>query len=350
MPKIPLLVTPSIPDISPPLYVRRQLHTAGAAAPSTRRSWRVPTLEAIQECVIDSDPPSLPEINRLKAAVVRSKVSDGLSYLLPTDRSRVSVSSAYRVELGSMFRAPYAGVDLQAFNDDKVRSSAAAHLKPAASVVRLPPDYAAMPAQPINAGSAGVYGKYKSLVPRAELGGAGDGAAAPGASRSGARSAIVQVPLGPAEIALKEQVESILVGCRVHEAGFDAVDRGGGGSDGAKKTSSRKKAVTLGGIGGGALDASAAAAETPESGLDEARPKAIAEPLNPSEFRGLTYARKSSPYGTHRELLSAPVPRPEPPPSLARVDLSPSKVQDIWNWLTSDFHMTQFEHFISVCS
>ena len=79
--------------------------------------------------LVQSDWPDLPPISQIKTAIARDRVSHGISYILPVDKTRMSVNNVYRTNLRAMFYEPYLNDHLD-YDDDVIKTSARHHFRP----------------------------------------------------------------------------------------------------------------------------------------------------------------------------------------------------------------------------
>lgn len=70
----------------------------------------------------------LPNIDNIKNAISRCKISSGTNYILPVDKGRNSINNKYRTDLRAMFMEPYYS-DKPVYNDEVVSKSAKMHFQ-----------------------------------------------------------------------------------------------------------------------------------------------------------------------------------------------------------------------------
>ncbi|XP_074643313.1 uncharacterized protein LOC141900354 [Tubulanus polymorphus] len=70
----------------------------------------------------------IPSLKSMKQGIVRNQLCNGISYVLPVAKSKNSTENEYRTDLKAMFHKPYVYDRLQ-FDDERVCASAKLHLK-----------------------------------------------------------------------------------------------------------------------------------------------------------------------------------------------------------------------------
>lgn len=104
----------------------RLLPRQGAGRPEGGRLGAGALQEEHEIELLEYEWPDLPPIPSIKDAITRSRVSYGISYLLPVDKGRNSINNCFRTDLRAMFQEPYASDDLQ-YDDNRVKLSAKVH-------------------------------------------------------------------------------------------------------------------------------------------------------------------------------------------------------------------------------
>ncbi len=96
----------------------------------SRRSERKAVRFRINPASGDPDEfPPLPPVIDLKRAICRRKVGEGISYVLPVDKTKNSVENVFRTDLRVMFRDPYRS-DAPRLYEERLRSLARHHFEP----------------------------------------------------------------------------------------------------------------------------------------------------------------------------------------------------------------------------
>ena len=99
--------------------------TSGAAR---SRSSRVSSRRRRNSSVAAASP-DLPPLGCITDAICRQRVTSGVSYLLPVDKTSNSVDSVYRTNLRMMFKTPYASEDVTRFDESRLQRSAKFHFR-----------------------------------------------------------------------------------------------------------------------------------------------------------------------------------------------------------------------------
>ena len=265
----------------------------------------------------------LPPVARMEDAVVRNRLSKGISYLLPVDTERISVDCEFRTDLRGMFQEPYLSDDA-AYDDVKVKSSAKHHFNtnlPNSSRMKhfSSPDYT------LNAESEKVRRLYAQSVP-----------AANGFHRSNlkemqARSGIF-VPIKPkltpeAEKMLK-YVDNLLKSKRDKS---EDQENDNGLKNRIRSTAGRTTSTRW-----------SVSAGTGRYGSKQ-------HTIRPSTTTA-TFCRKIHKQITYEQMDFKDVP---PFPELPREFISPymskEKFDSVWKWLHFGEELSEFEYFLKLC-
>ena len=89
-------------------------------SPHTRRSHE--GLSPVQEEyeLLEYEWPDLPPLEQFREALARGRISKGVNYLLPVDKTKNSVEGVFRTDLRTMFKEPYLA-DGDGYSEDKIR-------------------------------------------------------------------------------------------------------------------------------------------------------------------------------------------------------------------------------------
>lgn len=315
-------VSRHIPDISPTITLRRD--KAYTTFPSNRRRHLLPTMDVINE--VDTsyswNNNRAPNLAAYKSALVRNKVCEGLMYLLPGDKNSLSLARPYTADLGAMFDDPYHRFKPLEYNEESVQKSSKIHFSPTTQATRLR-NYSQIKPRPadLNSDSRGSYRTYDAVVMKREED-----------DQAGKGNLPIPVKVGPAEIALQEEVNKILDEVNVYNNIEEDDDR---------PIRSRLRDLRT-------PDGRHVTIRDPNASLSS-MPVLEQEKLI-SDFRQHTYSRKSAGYRDYKHLRESEVPRPKLPDNLKSKYLSDKRTEEIWDWLHWDFRKTKLQHFLEVCS
>ncbi|XP_064631362.1 uncharacterized protein LOC135489774 [Lineus longissimus] len=93
------------------------------------KSFTTATFDTFRDSSAFYDWPDLPPIEKIKEGIVRSRVSKGISYLLPVEKSKNSIETNFQTDLRAMFTEPYTSAK-QSYDEARTVASARHHLTP----------------------------------------------------------------------------------------------------------------------------------------------------------------------------------------------------------------------------
>ena len=262
--------------------------------------------------------PDLPPIDQIKTAITRRRVSMGMNYVLPVDKTKNSVENVYRTNLRVMFQEPYLQ-DVGGYNEARLKSSVSHHLQtntvPSAFRGRKS-DYTRYK---LNSESEKVRKAYSHSAPPHGL----TGKTLTADSKQLQPRSNLYLPLKtrlPEEaVKLKKEAEKILKSVQEDDDLYDP-----------DRDDDLRNAI------GTHID---------DLAKDRSRshPKLDANPV--------PFFKKTSKFKDYEDLKNTKVsPKPEFPETIESPFLSHDKNLEIWDWLTKDEVVTEFTHFMSICS
>ncbi|KAF6032533.1 hypothetical protein EB796_009134 [Bugula neritina] len=336
-------VSRHIPDIAPTLTLRRD--KTYPTYPANRKRIALPRMEVIREIEPSYSWNQLPDLCGYKSAIVRSKVCEGLMYLLPGNKNGASMARPYTADLGAMFHEPYLSFKPNEYNEENVRESSNIHFSPNTHISRLK-RYGEKRdrAHNINSESRKKYQNYSLLV-------TSDSEKEKRASDN--RPVVAKV--GKAEEELQQEVQNIL-----DEVGVQTVREESEEGDSRpyssifNNTKSRHNSDSNNQVSeviesnnkSGLLNGKTRQQKVSQSESESSRSRAS----KIQDYRQHQYVKKSAKFKDFKELRETEVPKPELPDQLKSEYLSEEKIQEIWSWLHWDFKKSKLEYFIEVCS
>jgi hypothetical protein len=93
------------------------------------KTFTTATFDTYKDSSAYYDWPDLPPIEKIKEGIVRSRVSKGISYLLPVEKSKNSIETNYQTDLRAMFTEPYT-FEKQNYDEARTIASARHHHAP----------------------------------------------------------------------------------------------------------------------------------------------------------------------------------------------------------------------------
>ena len=266
--------------------------------------------------------PDLPPIPQMKDAITRKRVSKGISYILPIDKSQISINNHYRTDLRAMFQEPYASDKLR-FDENKLKLSAKIHFDTNTGDTKWTKSLLKSVPVEINSESEKVRRLYARSAP------------AGGSRRSDfdldqmkTRSNLylpMKTRAHPEAMKLRKEVEQIIQS--VQEDGEDYSD------DRFKQTEEDVSTAKV-------------SMARPSLAPHMTRDSMVSSASTHNKPRlKLTADRFSS----YEQFQKTKPPKPQIPDLLKSRYLSAEKNQCIWEWLHHGEEMTEFEYFLSVC-
>lgn len=266
--------------------------------------------------------PDLPPIPQMKDAITRQRVSKGISYILPIDKSKISINNHYRTDLRAMFQEPYASDKLK-FDENKLKLSAKIHFDTNTGDTKWTKTLLKSVPLEINSESEKIRRLYARSAP------------AGGSRRSDfdldqmkTRSNLflpMKTRAHPEAMKLRKEVEKIIQS--VQEDGEDY-------DDDRFKQSGEDASTTK---------------------VTHARPSLAPHMTRDSVVSSdSTFGRPrlkltADKFSSYEQLQKTKPPKPLIPDILKSRYLSTEKNQSIWEWLHHGEEMTEFEFFLSVC-
>ncbi|GFS02410.1 hypothetical protein ElyMa_001122600 [Elysia marginata] len=310
--------------------------------------------------------PDLPPIPSMKDAVSRSRVSKGISYLLPVDKGRNSINNRFRTDLRAMFQEPYASDDLQ-YDDNRVKLSAKVHFLSNSADTRWTPQLLrAIPTQ-LNADSDAVRKLYVHSAPS---GGRGRVGIDPGKLRKRSNLYLPvkasKAQVSPEIVKLREEATAIIKqGLSYDEDGNPELN-----TTHSKPVLNGTKTLASGDVQSGPfpslnqqtsgiLAGNRNWSDPMNSSTDNTGPGLLStfgggglqdslgtSALN-AKLQNMRAQQRS--FSTYSELRSAQAPKPVIPKEIESPFLSPDLNQSIWEWLHYGESVSEFDYFLSVC-
>lgn len=267
--------------------------------------------------------PDLPPIPHMKDAITRERVSRGISYILPIDKSQISINNRYRTDLRAMFQEPYASDKLR-FDENKLKLSAKIHFDTNTGDTKWTQKLLKSVPVEINSESEKIRKLYARSAP------------AGGSRRSEfnldqmkTRSSLylpMKTRAHPEAQKLRKEVEKIIQS--VQEDDEDYSDDRFKEND--EEASTAKIAIAR-----------------PSLAHHMARTSIMSSASSHSAKSRLKLTAEN--FNSYEQLQKTKPPRPQIPELLKSRYLSAEKNQGIWEWLHHGEEMTEFEFFLSVC-
>ncbi|KAK3802215.1 hypothetical protein RRG08_004505 [Elysia crispata] len=304
--------------------------------------------------------PDLPPIPSMKDAVSRSRVSKGISYLLPVDKGRNSINNRFRTDLRAMFQEPYASDDLQ-YDDNRVKLSAKVHFLSNSADTRWSPQLLRTIPTQLNADSDAVRKLYVHSAPS---GGRGRVGIDPGKLRKRSNLYLPvkasKAQVSPEIVKLREEAAAIIKqGLTYDEDGNPELTtnqrKPGGSQSGAFPSLNHQNPQNQGhhadnGNWNESLENNCPESHAPGflstfggGGLHDSLGTSV---LN-AKLQNMRAQHQS--FCSYNELRSAQPPKPVIPKEIESPFLSPDLNQSIWEWLHYGESMSEFDYFLSVC-
>ena len=322
-----------MPPQTPTALFKRATSSAGSSTiviPRTPRGAatraRNQSLSTIAE---DHDCLDLPPITHMKSAISRNKISDGVSYALPADKSRNAVEGQYRTNLRLMFKEPYVS-EGKVFDDERLAACSRHHLQPntVPSIIQ-PTNRATRSAEDwkLNMESEKCRLAYSYSAPSTGLTGR-----ITGESDLRARSTLflpLKARVPPEAIKLKEEAERIIQSVQERDQSTE-LDRAHGGDSKLQHDNHSLRLKRL----------SRHFSIYPDLKLHS----------EPSEWSNDEGEKKASSFGSYASLKAFKHPTKRPlPEELKNTRLSVEKCEMIWDWLWDYEVITDFTFFKEIC-
>ena len=279
----------------------------------------------------DYEWPDLPPISEIKNAICRQRVSKGLSYLLPIDKTRNSVNGVYRTDLRGSFKGPYRNDDDDArrFNDSRLRASLKHHFRTNTSVTYFRPESVPTIGRRVNSESERALAEYAKSAPRTGISGR---RTLGNFDNLRQRSLLYLSPhshVPPEVIKLRMEAEEIVKSVLERDD-----SKGGSDAAGLRRKAKPKRQSSRGRL---------LFAET-----DSTRESSDAEP---AVIDNVKLIRKASRFKNYEELKRLKIdPIRKAPTPVQSPFLSTEKNDDVWNWLHCGVPATEFNYFLEVCT
>ena len=291
---------------------------------------------------LEYEMPDLPPIDQIKDAISRNRVCRGMSYILPVDKSKNSIENVFKTDLRFMFRDPYRN-ELVKYNEGRIRASAKQHFVPNAPATRYvhdPDDYTKYV---LNSDSEKIRKLYAQSAPPRGIVGKQTTCTSPELRTRSSLYLPIKTKLPPEAVRMKEEAHRILKSVQEKE-GDDHEEAG------ALEQPPPPPPVTLKPV---LHDPKNAHKNTlgPE-GEQRKVSFALAGKKRPVRSGGCCpVVKKTDAFQSYEDLRDRKLPSKPPLPELFKSPfLSEQKNQDIWEWLTRDDVVTEFNHFLNVCS
>ncbi len=331
------------------LLPRRRIHIMSRI--STGKS-RASTLQSRNNSdhnndILEYEWPDLPPIAQIKDAVTRNRICTGMAYILPVDKGKNSVENVFRTDLRYMFREPYRN-SLITYNDARVKASTQHHFipnSPSVKYLQSPDDYTKYT---LNSDSEKVRRHYSHSAPPKGITGKNT---TPHSEELKTRSTLtipIKTKLPPEALRMKEEAEKILQSVEENaEAEYDASKEAqtlhtssqfGNINTSPGKKDNTKRVQFLKGLVTHSSDRKQANIYVDHSSGTDRANKYIVN-------------RKAGRFTSYEDLKDTQLPKKPPMPNTLRSPyLTAEKNADIWEWLTKEEVVTEFNHFMNVCS
>ncbi|XP_013379678.1 uncharacterized protein LOC106151126 [Lingula anatina] len=269
--------------------------------------------------------PDLPPLTKMKDAMARSRVSHGITYLLPNDRGRNSVDNHYRTDLRAMFREPFYSHPVKDYNDELVNSASKVLLRPNTWSNRLDKSRPIMEVQ-VNSDSEKFRQDYLKLIPRT------------GAhiSKKKQRSDLylpMKQKVPDEVIKLREEVQNIIKSVQEDNEEFHESDEDE--ADDKKPQREMTRTTDL-------------SRRRSEYGTHR-RHSEIGHGLHRRKEK--RYIKTAAHIDSYDQIRNKPAPKLVVPQTVSSHSLNSGKKQDIWEWLHNarTQERDDFEYFLSIC-
>ena len=289
----------------------------------------------------DYEWPDLPPIESIKDAISRQRVSQGVSYILPVDKTKCSVENVYRTNLRVMFQDPYAAEKPGEYDETQVRTSTRHHFLPNSVPTAYKRNVHADPRNyQINAESEKVRKGYSKSAPSTGL----------AARRSLTNSELRQrsnlylplkVKLPEEAKKLKEEASRIINSVQEREEEYDPSKdnvvipppQRSSQDPVMRRPMVRVRPGRMGAGRGRARFASRASSNLDSEGNSSVQ-------------------KKTDMFESYEDLKSTPVPKVKSMPEYIQdlQFLTEDKKSDIWTWLNKGDEQTDFSYFLEICS
>jgi hypothetical protein len=254
-------------------------------------------------------------------------VSQGISYVLPVQKTKSSVEGVYQTNLRVMFQPPFLCDDPRSYNEAKLVDS----LK-----YQFVSNRSSAPPQPqrqklrLNAESEKVRESYQRTTPSTG-----------GRTEVQQRSGIflpIKAEVPPEAERLKKEVEQILKSVEA-EADPGEEDEEGRKEQQQQQPEEQRRPVRVSRV-------------SRQESIEERRGEVSRGSRDEKERSAEgDVMKKASLFGSYEALKSATVPaRYEVPEALIPPYMSEAKANDIWQWLHKGEAPTEFKQFLDVCS
>lgn len=304
--------------------------------------------------------PDLPPIPSMKDAVSRSRVSKGISYLLPVDKGRNSINNRFRTDLRAMFQEPYASDDLQ-YDDNRVKLSAKVHFLSNSADTRWTPQLLRTIPTQLNADSDAVRKLYVHSAPS---GGRGRVGIDPGKLRKRSNLYLPvkasKAQVSPEIVKLREEASAIIKqGLSYDEDGNPELSRKPSKSNlnGTKTLTTadiqtqHNHGMTTGNKNWSDSHMNNVSDNQGAGFLSTFGGGCLQDSLGTSTLNAKlqTVRAQQRLFSTYNELRSVQAPKPVIPKEIESPFLSPDLNQSIWEWLHYGESVSDFDFFLSVC-
>ncbi|XP_052773214.1 uncharacterized protein LOC128212034 [Mya arenaria] len=283
--------------------------------------------------------PDLPPIIDMKDAVCRKRVSQGINYILPVDKSNNSINNKFRTDLRAMFQEPYA-TEGTTYDDNRIIQSAKVHFTTNAVDTRWTTEQMISVPVCLNSESENARKMYAHSAP------------AGGRSRSTMDPEKVQPRSGlflpiktsahPEGQKIRRKMERISIPYMVDQE-IDT-DRGTSKKETVSKVGKDNVGKTKGRSEASGKDKNA----QPRRSVTKFR-ASVSEQSSPlvPEKRAVKFSAED--FNSYDQLRNAKPPKNWIPDMFKSEHLSKEKNQSIWDWLHYGESITDFEYFLSVC-
>ncbi|KAI0241719.1 hypothetical protein LSAT2_020169 [Lamellibrachia satsuma] len=281
----------------------------------------------------DYEWPDLPPISEIKNAICRQRVSKGLSYLLPVDKTKNSIEGVYRTDLRVTFKGPYRNDDDgHRFNDSRLRASMKHHFRTNTSVTYFRPESVPAIGRRVNSESERALAEYAKSAPRTGISGRRTLGHYDNMRRRSQLYLPPHIHVPPEVIKLRQEADKIVKSVLEKESPSGDATQPDGLS--RRRKMQQQRALSRGHV---------LFAETDATPGDTNR--------EPVVIDNVKLIRKASRFKDYEELKRQKIdPKRKTPATVQSQYLSSEKNDDVWNWLHCGLPTNEFNYFLEVCA
>ena len=287
----------------------------------------------------DYEWPDLPPISEIKNAICRQRVSKGLSYLLPVDKTKNSVDGVYRTDLRVTFKGGYRADDDSGrrFNDSRVRASTKHHFQTNTIVTYFRPESVPAISRRVNSESERALAEYAKSAPRTGI----SGRRTLGHFDNLRQRSQLYLPphshVPPEVIKLRQEAEKIVKSVLEKESPHGEAQLPVGLTKRRRRGRQPPRARSRGHV---------LFAETDTTHGDDSD-----EIREPTVIDNVKLIRKASRFRNYDELKQLKIDAKRKTPATVQSQyLSTEKNDDVWNWLHCGLPANEFNYFLELCA